>query len=75
MPDGGRARSVPAALDRLRLPAALRSPSVEEGDLGQELLDGIAFRASAINKENITDDDDEFEDLQWSVGNLERKMG
>lgn len=53
--DGVRARGVPPALDKLRLPAALRSPSVQEDALGQELDDGISFRSSDINKANVTE--------------------
>ena len=53
MADGVRARAVPTLLDRIRLPTALRSMSLNEDDLGMELVDGIAFRSSAASKDNI----------------------
>ena len=51
--DGARARAVPAALDRLRLPAVLGSLSLEEDDLGQELTDGIAYRSSSAGEKSV----------------------
>ena len=51
--DGARARAVPAALDRLRLPAVLGSISLGEDDLGQELSDGIAYRSSAAGEKSV----------------------
>ena len=53
--DGVRARAVPAALDRLRLPALLRALSVGEDDLGQELSDGIRSRSSAEARVAVTE--------------------
>ena len=51
--DGARARAVPAALDRLRLPAVLGSISLGEDDLGQELTDGIAYRSSSVGEKAV----------------------
>ena len=51
--DGARARAVPAALDRLRLPTVLGSLRLGEDDLGQELLDGIAYRASSASEKSV----------------------
>ena len=53
--DGVRARAVPAALDRLRLPSLLRATSVSEDDLGLELADGIRYRSSAEARVAVTE--------------------
>ena len=51
--DGGRARALPTALDRITLPVSLRTARWTADLLGLELADGILFRGSSIGQSNV----------------------